>query len=205
MGGENVQLLRTFFPIIGNKMFQFSWNKYVPYQLKENIFLREHPSVQPMGTRRAAQQLLDLTTRYRKNGLDAFPFRMRNYSTKACTWFCGQFGESRNKRTRSVSLPSRNTIRWGCGRFSANPFTTLAFPPTVVCPVLVRKDEDSTSECPTFVWKPEIWKSFLFIRIVDTCDMSVIIIVCRTLDIFHNYITCKICYFILKYYLYKTK
>ena len=31
-GGENVQVLRTFSPIIGNKMFQFSWNIYVPYQ-----------------------------------------------------------------------------------------------------------------------------------------------------------------------------
>ena len=31
-GGENVQLLRTFFPIIRNKIFRFSWNIYVPYQ-----------------------------------------------------------------------------------------------------------------------------------------------------------------------------
>ena len=31
-GGENVQLLRTFFPVIGNKMFRFSWNIYVLYQ-----------------------------------------------------------------------------------------------------------------------------------------------------------------------------
>ena len=31
-GGENVQLLRTFFPVIRNKMFRFFWNIYVPYQ-----------------------------------------------------------------------------------------------------------------------------------------------------------------------------
>ena len=38
-GGENVQVLRTFSPIIGNKMFQFSWNIYVPYQ--KRTYFRE--------------------------------------------------------------------------------------------------------------------------------------------------------------------
>ena len=38
--GENVQVLRTFSPIIGNKMFQFSWNIYVPYQKRTYFWER---------------------------------------------------------------------------------------------------------------------------------------------------------------------
>ena len=30
--GENFQLLRTYFPVIRNKMFRLSWNIYVPHQ-----------------------------------------------------------------------------------------------------------------------------------------------------------------------------
>ena len=40
--GENVQLLGTFFPIIRNKMFKFSWNIYVPHQNRTYFWESTH-------------------------------------------------------------------------------------------------------------------------------------------------------------------
>ena len=58
-GGENVQVLTTFSPIIGNKMFQFSWNIYVPYQKR---------------------------TYFRESTVAVFELRSIQYEVKQSTW-----------------------------------------------------------------------------------------------------------------------
>ena len=39
--GENFQLLRTYFPVIRNKMFRLSWNIYVPHQNRTYFWERK--------------------------------------------------------------------------------------------------------------------------------------------------------------------